>query len=87
MNKHSKCQTMNNQGIEDIAGVPVCYSISVSGKVHGKICLPVNKCIHKIMIGNVIACYFKIFSIILVVDVSAQQIQKMEIMIFHSHIN
>lgn len=79
---------MNNQGIEDIAGVPVCYSISVSGKVQGKISLPMNKCVHKIMIGNVIGCYLEIFSIILAVDqISAQQVQKMEIMISHSHTN
>lgn len=59
---------MNNQDIEDIAGVPVCYSISVSGKVQGKICLPMNKCIHRIMIGNVLGCYLEIFSIIMVIE-------------------
>lgn len=88
MNKHSKWETMNNQYIEDIARDPVCYSIPVSGKVQGKICLPMNKCIHRIMTGNVLGCSLEILSIILVVDdISAQQIQKMEIMTSHSHIN
>lgn len=76
MKKHSKCQTINNQDIEDIAGVPVCYSVSVSGKVQEKISLPVNKCIYRIMTGNVLGHNLQIFSIILVVDeISAQEIK------------
>lgn len=75
MNKHSKYQAINNQDIQNRAGVPVCYSIYVSGKVQGKICLPMNKCIHRIMTRNELGCYLEILSIILVVDeISAQQI-------------